>query len=63
MSEPVPLPRDSTLPRDIAVPCACGGCVPLVLFVPDGRPHSQATCPHCQNLVFLSPQPVVRRIA
>lgn len=57
------MPREITLPRDIAVPCGCGGCVPLVLFVPDGRPHSQATCPHCQNLVFLSPQPSVRRIA
>jgi hypothetical protein len=51
------------LPRDIAVPCRCGGCVPLVLFVQDGRPHSQTTCPHCGDLVFLTPQPIVRRIA
>jgi hypothetical protein len=52
-----------TLPRDIAVPCQCGGCVPLLRFVVDGRPHSQARCPHCDRLVFLTPQPHVDRVA
>jgi hypothetical protein len=51
------------LPRDIAVPCACGSYVPLVCFVVDGRPHNQARCPHCDQLVFLAPQPPVHRIA
>jgi hypothetical protein len=51
------------LPADIAVPCECGGCVPLAAFVVDGRPHHQAHCPHCDRLVFLSPPPRVSRVA
>ena len=49
------------LPRDIAVPCQCGGCVPLTRFVVDGHPHNQAHCPHCDRLVFLTPEPHVTR--
>jgi len=49
----------SCLPRDLAVPCACGGVVPLLLFVYDGRPHNQADCPHCARRVFLTPPPHV----
>jgi hypothetical protein len=49
------------LPRDVAVPCRCGGCVPLRLFVVDGHPHNQTHCPHCDRLVFLTPEPHVRR--
>jgi hypothetical protein len=49
------------LPVDVAVQCHCGGTVPLVLFVYDGRPHNQATCPTCEHLVFLGAAPHVRR--
>jgi len=52
-----------SLPRDIAVPCACGGFVPLLCFVVDGRPHNEARCPSCDRLVFLSAQPSVSRVA
>jgi hypothetical protein len=51
---------DRTLPADLAVPCSCGGTIPLVLFVVDGRPHNQASCPHCGRLRFLSPPPRIR---
>jgi hypothetical protein len=47
------------LPLDIAVPCPCGGVVPLVRFVRDGHPHSEAECPSCGNLCFLTPAPRV----
>ena len=49
----------TALPRDLAVPCSCGGTVPLLLFVYDGRPHDQAQCPHCERRVFLTPPPRV----
>lgn len=51
------------LPLDIAVPCSCGHCIPLVRFVVDGRPHNQARCPQCDRLVFLTPEPHVHRVA
>jgi len=51
---------DHQLPRDLAIQCVCGGAVPLLLFVADGRPHSQAECPHCGRMCFLTPPPRVR---
>lgn len=51
--------RAESLPHDLAVPCGCGGTVPLLLFVHDGRPHNQAHCPHCGRLCFLAAPPRV----
>jgi hypothetical protein len=51
--------EETMLPRDLAVPCSCGGAVPLLLFVYDGRPHNQAQCPSCNRRVFLTPPPHV----
>jgi hypothetical protein len=49
------------LPRDLAVPCCCGGAVPLLLFVRDGLPHNNADCPHCGRPCFLLGTPPVPR--
>lgn len=42
------------LPRDVAVLCiACGGAVPLALFVDEGGPKRQVGCPGCARDVVL----------
>jgi hypothetical protein len=49
----------TALPADLAVQCTCGQCVPLLLFVYDGRPHHQHPCPRCDRMIFLGPPPPV----
>lgn len=60
--ETIGMAAPDRLPRDLAVPCACGAAVPLVLFVADGRPHDVARCLSCGQRVFLSRPPYVTPI-